>query len=162
MERSGHVESLRTQLKQLSWKLNQCSYKERRWKMGESTLFHHGTSEKRLILKYKLVILLYCKHLCPETNFSCSQWKWTLPMCAGLTLENCLELLEDVGMKHFPLENSRLLKLKPFRNGLLSKNFWFLEEKETYSDGWKKNWFKFFFLNTKVTFSSNWLLIPLN
>lgn len=113
----------------LAWEANQCCYKEGRWKIRESILFHNGRSEKKLMLKYKLVVLLYCKHLCPEISFSCSQWKWTLPMCAGLTLEKCLELLENAGMKHFPLENGKLLKQRFFKNGLLSKTFWFLKEK---------------------------------
>lgn len=104
--------------------------------MWESTLFHSGISENKLILKCKLVVLLYCKHLCPETNFSYSQWKWTLPMCAGPTLEKCLELFENVGMKHFPLEKDKLLKLKLFRNGLLSKNFWFWKKKKKKENSW--------------------------
>lgn len=94
----------------LAWKANWWCYGEGRWKIGEIILFHSGRCEKKLILKYKLVLSLYCKHLCPETNFTCSQWKWTLPMCAGLTLEKCLGLLENSGMKHFPLENGKLMK----------------------------------------------------
>lgn len=113
----------------LARKENWCCYKKGRWKIGESIHFHNGRFEKKLILKYKLVVLLYCKHLCPETNFSCSQWKWTFPMCAGLTLEKCLELLENAGMKHFPLENGKLLKQRLFKNELLSKTFWFFKEK---------------------------------
>ena len=113
----------------LAWKANQRCYKEGRWKIWESILFHNGRSEKKLILKYELVVLLYCKHLYPETSFSCSQCKRTLPMCAGLTLEKCLELLEKAGMKHFPLEKGKLLKQRLFKNRLLSKTFWFLKEK---------------------------------
>lgn len=94
----------------LAWKANWCCYEERKWKIGENILFHSGRSEKMLVLKYKLVVLFYCKHLCPETNFACSQWKRTLPMCAGLTLEKCLERLESSRTKHFPLENGKLSK----------------------------------------------------
>lgn len=53
----------------LARKENWCCYKKGRWKIGESIRFHNGRFEKKLILKYKLVVLLYCKHLCPETNF---------------------------------------------------------------------------------------------